>query len=256
MKRVRVFIHNYRLLTCFIILFFFLFYLSYAFFYKEELTFVESFLKNSISNISKLSLVKIEVDYQDVINVFTKEKEADLKSLKELLNLKNTSSFDLVNSTVISRDAIFYFSNICIDRGKEDGIDKGMLAINEYGVVGVVDYVTKNTSVISLLSKESTKYKVSVKVINDNGVYNGIITGYDIDTDEIIVESIRSNSKIEVGNMVLTNGLGEVYPKDIEVGEVVKIEMDNVGISKILRVKSKVDFRNIKYISIIKGNVK
>lgn len=254
MKRLRLFFHNYRLFTCFIILFFFLFYLSYTFFEKDRLNIIESFFKDNISYISKLFSYKIEVDYHEITNLLSEEKEEELKSLKEILNLKNNTSFDLVNTEIIGRDAIFYFSSITVDKGKNDGIDKGMLAINENGLVGVVDYVTKNTSVISLISRDSIKYKIAVKVINGNDIYNGVITGYDVDNDEIIVESIRSNSTVGIGNKVLTNGLGGVYPKDIEVGQVVNIEMDKVGLNKILRIKSKVDFRNIRYISIIKGN--
>ena len=128
-----------------------------------------------------------------------------------------------------------------------------MLAINQEGLVGVVDSVTKDSANISLLSKEIAKYKISVKVVNGENIYNGIITGYDNETNEIIVESIRSQSVIEVGNIVYTNGLGDVYPPDITVGTVTKIEMDSVGINKILRLSTNVDFRNIKYLSIIKG---
>ena len=154
---------------------------------------------------------------------------------------------------LIARDVTFYFSNLTVDKGKSSGIDKGMLAINQEGLVGVVDSVTKNSASISLLSKEIAKYKISVKVINGENIYNGIITGYDNETNEIIVESIRSQSVIEVGNNVFTNGLGDVYPPDISVGTVTKIEMDKVGINKILRISTNVDFRNIKYLSIIKG---
>jgi len=128
-----------------------------------------------------------------------------------------------------------------------------MVAINEEGLVGVVEYVTNNTASISLLSKEVAKFKISVKVTNGENIYNGVITGFDTTTGEIIVESIRSQSVIEVGNKVSTNGLGDIYPKDLFVGEVTKIEMDKVGINKILRVRPNIDFRNIKYLSIIRG---
>jgi len=253
LKKIRLFLHNHRLLTCFFILFAFLFYLSYTVHEKDDLTFFESKMKNYLASITSVFVPKINVNYQEVVNVFSKEKEKELESLKKLLELKSTTSFDLVNASVIGRDVTFYFSSLTIDKGKSDGIDKGMIAINGDGLVGVVDYVTHDTSTISLLSKEIAKYKISVKVINEENIYNGVITGYDSEKSEIIVESIRSQSVIEVGNKVFTNGLGEIYPPDIEVGRVNEITMDSVGINKILKVSSKVDFRNIKYLSIIRG---
>lgn len=252
-KKIRIFIHNHRLLTCFFILFAFLFYLSYTINQKDDLSFIESNLKNYLADIKRVFVPIIDVNYQDIINNFSNEKEEELSSLKKLLELNHTSSFDLVNASIIARDVTFYFSSLTIDKGKNDGIDRGMIAINEDGLVGVVEYVTKNTATISLLSRENAKFKISVKVENGENIYNGVITGFDSETSEIIVESIRSQSLIEVGNKVSTNGLGDIYPPDIVVGEVTKIEMDSVGINKILRVSSKVDFRNIKYLSIIRG---
>lgn len=253
MKKVRVFLHNHRLLTCFVILFAFLFYLSYSVNQKQELNFLESNLKELSINIKKFFVPAIDVNYQEIVNTFSREKEAELSSLKELLELNHTSSFDLVNASIIARDVTFYFSNLTIDKGKNDGIDRGMVAINEDGLVGVVEYVTSNSATISLLSKEVAKFKISVKVVNGENIYNGVITGFDTATNEIIIESIRSQSVIEVGNKVFTNGLGDIYPADLPVGEITKIEMDQVGINKILRVSTKVDFRNIKYLSVVRG---
>lgn len=253
MKKIKLFLHNHRLLTCSFILFIFLFYLSYMLTKDKNNLFLENNLKNYMASIKQAFVPKIDVNYQSVINTFSKEKEEELSSLKKLLELNHTSTFDLVNTSIIARDVTFYFSNLTVDKGKSNGIDKGMLAINQEGLVGVVDSVTKNSASISLLSKEIAKYKISVKVINGENIYNGIITGYDNETNEIIVESIRNQSVIEVGNNVFTNGLGDVYPPDISVGKVTKIEMDKVGINKILRISTNVDFRNIKYLSIIKG---
>lgn len=252
-KKIKLFLHNHRLLTCTFILFTFLFYLSYAINEDKKVNFIESNLKNYLSNIKQVFVPVVNVNYQEVIDTFSKEKEQELSNLKELLELNYTSSFKLINTSIIARDVTFYFSNLTVDKGKSVGIDKGMLAINQDGLVGVVDNVTKDSATISLLSKEIAKYKISVKVVNGENVYNGIITGYDNQTNEIIVESIRNQSVIEVGNKVYTNGLGDVYPSDVIVGEVTKIEIDSVGITKILRLSTNVDFRNIKYLSIIKG---
>jgi len=235
------------------ILFGFLFYLSYSVYKKENLWNFEKILKDSVASIEKVITPKISVNYQSVVDTFSKEKEEELKNLRNLLELTNVSSFELEHASVISRNVLYYFNEITIDKGKRQGIDQGMLAINEKGLIGVVEYVTKETATIKLLTVEDATFKIAVSVISGENLYNGVITGYDQKTGEILVTSIRSQSDIEIGSTVQTNGLGNLYPEGIQIGTVSKIEMDSVGVSKILRIQSGIDFRNIKYVSIIKG---
>lgn len=253
MKRIRLFIHKHRIFTCGFILFGFLFYLSYTLYQKDDLWGVEKVLRDSLASIQNVITPKLEVHYQDVVDIFTKEKEEELENLRSLLDLTNQSSFSLEHASILSRDALSYFDILTINKGKSSGIDRGMLAINEKGLVGVVEYVSSNTSTIRLLTNGERTFKIAVSVHYGENVYNGIITGFDQEKQEIVVTSIRNQSNIEVGSSVITNGLGNLYPEGVEVGTVSRIEVDDAGVSKRIYVKSENDFRNIKYVSIIKG---
>lgn len=253
LKKIRIFTYKHRMFCCIIILLGFLFYLSYVVYQKEDLWGFEKVLKNSLASISNGITPKIEVNYQEVTNTFTKEKEDELNNLRELLDLTNQSSYQLEHASIISRNALSYFNEITINKGKNNEIDKGMLAINEKGLIGVVEYVTKDTATIKLVTTEDASFKIAVSVMNGESIYNGVITGYDQKNEEILVTSIRNQSDIAIGSIVKTNGLGNLYPEGIIVGTVSKIETDSVGVSKILSIKSQIDFRNIRYVSIIKG---
>ncbi len=213
----------------------------------------EAFLKNIIASIQNIITPKYQVNYQEVVENFDKEKEEELANLRSLLDLQENSSYDLEHASTIHRQASFYFSEVTVNKGQNDGIKEGMLAITEKGLLGKVKSTTKDTANIKLLTAKDDSFKVAVAVYSKENIYNGIITGYDEDTNEILVTSIRSQSDIEIGSKVETNALGNLYPKGIEVGTVAKIEMDSVGVSKILRIKSEVDFNNVKYVSIIRG---
>ena len=67
----------------------------------------------------------------------------------------------------------------------------------------------------------------------------------------LLVTSIRSTSDIQVGSIVETNGLGEVFPSGIYVGEVVAIINDDLGVSKILKVKPKSSLEDIRYVMVL-----
>ncbi len=253
LKKTKNFIHHHHLFYCFIILFGFLFYLSYVLYEKEDLWDFEKTLKNSLASIEKVVTPHIVVDYQETENLFTEEKEEELKNLRELLNLTNLSSFKLEHASVIQRDAMHYFQEITIDKGKEDGIDRGLLAITEKGIVGVVQYVTKNTATIRLLCAEEAIFKIAVTAYHGDSMYNGVVTGYEKETGEILVTSIRSQSTVDIGDVVKTSSLSNLYPEGLTLGAISRIELDEVGVSKILHVKSDVDFKNLKYVSIVKG---
>ena len=253
MKRIRLFFHRHRMIGCFLILFGFLFYLSYNLYKKEDLWTFEKVLKNSLAGIVQIVTPSVEVHYQAIVDMLDEAKNQELQELRGLLDLQNTSSFMLEHASVIYRNVSHYFNEITINKGKRHGIDQYMLAVNEKGLIGVVEYVTQDTATIKLLTVEDMTFKVAVAVYSGDNLYNGMITGYDQKTGEVLVTSIRSQSEIEIGSIVKTNGLGNLYPEGIEVGRVTSIEMDKVGVSKIIRIQSGIDFRNIRYVSIIKG---
>lgn len=104
-----------------------------------------------------------------------------------------------------------------------------------------------------MITTNDTSFKAGVSIESNNNIYNGILSGYDIEKDLLKVISIRSTSDIKIGDLVKTNGLGQVFPSGINVGKVEKIEFDEVGVSKILMVKTIESLKNIKYVSVIRG---
>lgn len=253
MKKARVFIYQHQNLFYGLLFFLVLFYFSYAIYQKRDYWLVESFLKDISISFQNMITPKYQVEYKEVEEVLNEDKMDELENLRNLLELENNSTYTLEHASIISRSPIYYFDTITIDKGKSDGIDKDMLVITEKGLVGKIKYVTNFSSVIELVTSKTDSFKVSVSVISGENKYNGIITGYDEEEEAIVVTSIRNQSQIDIGSRVITNGLGNLYPKEIEVGQVLKIEMDNVGVSKILYIKSDVDFNNLKYVSVIKG---
>lgn len=253
MKKIRVFIYKHQNLLYGLLFFLFLFYFSYAIYQKTELWPVESFFKDISISFQNIITPKYQVDYHKTLQILKEDELNEVESLRELLNLENNSTYILEHASIINRSPIYYFDTITIDKGTKDGIDKDMLVITEKGLVGKIKYVMDNSSVVDLVTSKTNSFKVSVSVINGENKYNGIITGYDEKEEAVLVTSIRNQSQIDIGSKVITNGLGNLYPKGIEVGQVFKIEMDNVGVSKILSIKSDVDFKNLKYVSVIKG---
>ena len=193
----------------------------------------------------------VSLDYQNITNQQVEALRKENQELSQLLELKNTTSdFQGIVSRVLYRDLDYWFQTM-IDKGEKDGIEKDMAVVDENGLVGKVIEVSAYSSVVRLVSANHEHNKIAVSVKVGENIYNGILEGYDAEEEVLLVTSIRSTSDIQVGSIVETNGLGEVFPSGIYVGEVVAIINDDLGVSKILKVKPKSSLEDIRYVMVL-----
>ena len=59
-------------------------------------------------------------------------------------------------------------------------------------------------------------------------------------------------SDILENDVVLTSGMGGMFPRGIYIGTVSKVKNDKYNISKTLYIKSDQDFNNIHYVTVLK----
>lgn len=177
----------------------------------------------------------------------------EIGKLKETLNL-NTILSDKVymNATVVTRNIDYWYNEITIDKGSKNGIEKGMAVVVPKGLIGQITKVSNYTSTVKLLSNENMSDKISVKIkVGDNYVY-GLISAYDAKTNTYTVEGISENVKIEKDADVVTTGMGTIFPSGLIVGKVKEVTTDNFDLSKVVEVKSSVDFNDIDYVTVLK----
>jgi rod shape-determining protein MreC len=141
-----------------------------------------------------------------------------------------------------------------IDKGKDSGLKKNMAVITKDGLIGKISKVSKTSSEIKLITSDDVNYKVSV-AINSNETDNyAILNGYNKKTGLIKASGIDKTANINVGDTVLTSGLGGVFPKGIYIGTVEKIKSDKYDLSKTVYIKTAVDFNDIHYVTVLKVN--
>ena len=59
------------------------------------------------------------------------------------------------------------------------------------------------------------------------------------------------DSEIKEGDVIMTSGVGMLYPKEIRIGEVTKVEEDKVKVMKSAIVKPYVDFNKLEELFVI-----
>ena len=207
--------------------------------------------KNDI--YEKYKEIKNKEEQIDSIIAQNDNLKDEIDKLKETLNL-NTILSDKVymNATVVTRNIDYWYNEITIDKGSKNGIEKGMAVVVPKGLIGQITKVSNYTSTIKLLSNENMSDKISVKIkVGDNYVY-GLISAYDAKTNTYTVEGISENVKIEKDADVVTTGMGTIFPSGLIVGKVKEVTTDNFDLSKVVEVKSSVDFNDIDYVTVLK----
>lgn len=219
-----------------------------------------NFVKNLINESTEKN--NIYEKYQELKN---KEEQIDrvvaenenlteeIEKLKKQLEL-NTVLSDMVykNATIVHRNIGYWYNEVTIDKGKKDGIEKGMAVINNAGLVGTVTKTSNSNSTVKLLSNENMSDKISVKIsINDTYVY-GLISNYDDSTNTYTVEGISENVDIPEGANVVTTGMGNDFPSGLLIGTVTEVTTDHFDLSKVAEVKSAVDFDSLDYLTVLK----
>lgn len=198
---------------------------------------------------------KLQNKESQINNVISQNEnlENEVKKLKEQLEL-NTILSDKVflNATVVTRNVGYWYEEITIDKGKKNGIEKDMAVINSKGLIGKITKVSNYSSNVKLLSNSNMSDKISVKIKIDDGYVYGLISKYDSKTNTYTVEGISQNVDIPKGANVVTTGMGATFPSGIEVGSVNKITTDNFDLSKVVEVKSSVNFNDLDYVTVLK----
>lgn len=165
------------------------------------------------------------------------EKEYnELNDFKE--ELPKYSNYKYVVSKKIYQENYFYNSKILIEGGENLGIKKGMAVINEFGLVGVVSKVNRNTS-------EMTKLlNVNNLSVNIKGIYGKLV----YEDNKLKIKDISRENVINLNDEVYTSTLGNIKER-IYIGKVISVK-DKV-IDKEIIIESKADFNNLNYLLVV-----
>ncbi len=179
--------------------------------------------------------------------------EKEIEELKKTLELNKTlTEYTPVNATILSRNKSYWFNTITIDKGKSSGIKKNMAVVTKDGLIGKISKVSDNSSEVKLITSDDVNFKVSIAIRTNNIDHYAILNGYDSKTNLIKATGIDKTTDINIGDTVLTSGLGEMFPQGIYIGTVEKIEKDKYNLSKTIYIKTYQDFNNIHYVTVLK----
>lgn len=141
--------------------------------------------------------------------------------LRSLLLSSETLDDNVLIAEVVGVDNDPYIHEVILDRGRADGIEVGLAVIDQTGLMGQVIHVGPYTSRALLISDESHATPVQV---NRNGI-RAIAVGTGA-LDRLRLIHVPDTADLQVGDLLVSSGLGGRFPAGYPVGRITYIEND------------------------------
>lgn len=181
------------------------------------------------------------------------EAYRQIEALKQIAGLELAmNDYELINGTVIYRPIEVFDNSLSINIGKNDGVKVDDAVISSKGLIGKVEEVFDDRSVVRLLTTESGNNKVTVKIqLSPSQTAEAILERYDVEHEAFEVRLVTTGYAITKGMSVVSSGLGGVFPSGLLVGYVKEVvELDNaVGMN--IYVSPAADFKSFEYVAVV-----
>ena len=179
--------------------------------------------------------------------------KSENQRLKDLLGIKeNNPTLSFTDAEIIAREPNGDFSTFTVDKGSLDGVNPKDAVITDSGLVGYVSEVGPTWSTVNTLLYLGSEVGAYVSRTRDVGV---VENSADLAKKGLCKMSyLPRGCGVTKGDMVITSGIGGMFPKGITIGYVQDITTESDGLSLYATLKPAVDVSTIKSVFIIKSD--
>ena len=183
------------------------------------------------------------VDYDRV-----KAENQAYKALESIQSQRPEMSY--LSSFVIGRDPLDSFYGFTLDRGTLDGVAVNDAVVSDQGyLLGMVVEAEPTSCKVMTILHPSFSAAGVVSRTRENGIINGS-TDYAGD-GLCVLTNLERATETKMGDQVITTGLGGVFPPDLLVGTVQKVEPEVSGKSSVAVIRPGADPRTVKHVFVI-----
>ncbi|MBF0232379.1 MAG: rod shape-determining protein MreC [Desulfamplus sp.] len=175
-----------------------------------------------------------------------RELELENIRLRRFIDFSNASEESLIAAKVIGRDPSPWFQALMINKGLADGLLKGLPVLVSEGVVGQIVEVSEKFSRVLLITDRNSAVDALVQSSRARGIVQGN------NTDQCLFKYVLRKDNISPGDIIISSGLDQVFPKGLRIGEVFDIKKDNSDLFQMIFIKTFVDFDKLEEVLVSK----
>ncbi|KAA3612276.1 MAG: rod shape-determining protein MreC [Calditrichaeota bacterium] len=198
----------------------------------------------------ELSRLRNRTSYLLLENSQLRKAALENRRLREMLDFKKSSHYELIPASVIARDQDQLTRSVTIDAGTENGVEKGDPVILPAGIVGKILRAGKSTSIVQLIVDHNFRVACKIQRSRVNGVFQ------QRDSKTSVLSQVPKNADVRVGDIVVTSGYSYAFPPEVQVAHVTEIKMDAPSLFKVIIIEPFVEISLIEDVFIIKNSKK
>ena len=221
---------------------------------------VSSIVSNTVLSIQELSSLRREhaelleriARYEQLERTSAEIRQENIR-LREQLGFSQGLRHQHIPARLIGRDPSNLFSAFVINQGTRAGVAVNMPVIAFHGgTQGLVGKVIHSGAFESLVMPlYDVRCFVSSRLAESR--YEGIVEGRGSPRHPLLMRYIvsRARNEISVGDMVVTSGMGGLYPAGINIGRVTRINFQETELSMEVELEPVIDFFRLEYVFVI-----
>ncbi|MDR7486203.1 MAG: rod shape-determining protein MreC [Armatimonadota bacterium] len=186
-----------------------------------------------------------EVERLSAEVVRLREQAQATQRLERLLAFRRQLPGRAIAARVIGRDGSRWFAVILVDRGSEDGVRRNAPVVAADGLVGRVLAVAPTTAQVLLITDSRSAVGVVLQQSREAGIVEG--QGHAL----LRLKYVARSSEIAPGELVVTSGLGGMFPRGLAVGSVETVVQDQAALYQEAAVRPAVNLQRLEEVLIL-----
>jgi rod shape-determining protein MreC len=175
-----------------------------------------------------------------------REIASDYERLTQLLDYTTTvQNQEFVAADVINVDQTGLRRTITINRGTRDGLAQGMPVVTSQGLIGRILDVSASAARVLLITDRDSAISARLQSSRAQGSVQGQLSG------NLRMTMIPLDASVQVGDLVITSGLGGNLPPDLPIGVVTSIRQFEFELFQEAEVTSLNNFDTLEFVLVI-----
>jgi len=199
--------------------------------------------------VSRSQLEELRKQNQSLRVRVAELEEARLENerLRALVDLPKARELQSVAAHVIGRPTNSWDGVIVIDRGSTQGIGVGMPVIGPQGLLGQTVAVAAGSAKVRLITDQRSGVAALVQRTRAEGIVRGSIDG------RMTLDFVEMDARVKKGDVVITSGIGGIYPKGLPIGEVSEARREANALYQEIRVQPASNPARLEEVLVIVG---
>jgi rod shape-determining protein MreC len=174
--------------------------------------------------------------------------------LSRLLDFKSRFERSTIAAQVIGDDSTGWFQTLLLDKGQSHGLERGLPVVAPNGILGQTIECARGTSKVLLIIDRNSAVAVMIQRSRSRGILEGMGKRGKRNPCLMklcLMKYVARTADVQVGDRVITSGLGGIYPKGLLVGTVTSVRPKDSGQFQNVEVEPSVDFDRLEEVQVV-----